>query len=119
MEDIFEICRLSPIIDRADWTRAKNVLAYCRSPVESLNKFYEFTDNTRSSRTFQLLKVESCNSETFRKSVRFKTVKFWNSLPKVWNLTESNGNAISLSKFKNMVYEYQKVDRKSDWLKFN
>jgi hypothetical protein len=118
MEDIFFICKLSPIIDRADWTRAKNVLSYLRSPVQELNQFYTFSNNTRCSRNLPLLEVDSCNSETFRKSVRFRTAKFWNTLPKTWELTDDNGKEISIKKFKNMVFEFQMSNRKSDWLKF-
>ena len=116
MEEIYKICKFSPIFDRANWTRAKNVLKYLRSPVENLNIFYRFASNTRNSRSLPLLETESCNTETFRKSV-FKTISYWNTLPKTWSLMDK-GKEISLKKFKNMVFDYQTQDRKSDWLKF-
>ena len=119
MEVIFKICKLAPIIDRANWTRAKNVFRYLRSPVECLNEFYTLSTNTRTARSLPLLSVESCSSETFRKSVKFKSTKFWNSLPGSWKLTRENGKEISVNQFKNMVFEFQVENRKSDWLKFD
>ena len=54
--------------------------------MDSINTIYKLSDNLHSSRTFPLLTVESSNSITLRKSIKFRATKAWNSLPKEWNL---------------------------------
>jgi len=60
MYSIFKYCKLAPIIDRANWTRAKNVLKYLRSPVQDLNIFancYCFTSLLTFSRSFSSAEI--------------------------------------------------------------
>ncbi len=60
------------------------------SPVPEFNSFYKPSSIPRSSRSMPLFEVGGRgvipNSETFRKSVKFKSCKFWSSLPKDMSL---------------------------------
>ncbi len=120
MSDLLLQFKILTIEERAWWTRGKNVLSYLKSPVPEFNSFYKLSSNLRSSRSIPLLEVEGCYSETFRKSVKFKSCKFWNSLPKDMTLfsdTELDG-FVKLSDFKETLYDYLVEIRKSIWLSF-
>jgi hypothetical protein len=67
-----------------------------------------------------LLELDGCNSEIFRRKVKFKSCKFWNSLPKdltIYSDTEDDG-FVKLSDFKEKIYDYLVQIRKSIWLMF-
>jgi len=81
--------------ERLNWTLLKNEFCYLNSTVPGLDTFVSVSTNIRNSRTMPLLEVQRHNSETFKKSVHYRTVTVWNSLPKEWDLSESN----SLTKF--------------------
>jgi hypothetical protein len=57
-----------------------------------INKKLVFSD--RDCRTLTLLKVASHSSETFKKSIDYRTCKLWNSMPRDWEL-----NSLSYTKF--------------------
>jgi hypothetical protein len=82
LSDVLLKFKFLTIEERALWTRGKNVLSYLKSPVPEFKSFYRLSSNPHSSRSMPLLEVEGCNSETFRKSVKFKSCKVWNYLPK-------------------------------------
>jgi exonuclease III len=118
MSDLLLKFKFLTIEERALWTRGKNVLSYLKSPVTEFNSFFKLSSNPHSSRSMPLLEVEGCNSETFRKSVKFKSCKFWNSLPKDMTLysdTELDG-FVKLSEFKDVLYDYLVESRKSLFL---
>ena len=69
------------------------------------------------SRTFPLLKVESSNSLTLRKSVKFRGIQAWNSLPKEWTLYVDN-DIISSSEFKKNVQNLLIEQRSNLWFNF-
>jgi len=86
INSLLENLNVLTISERADWTRAKNVLKFSTSEVEDLAKVYQFSE--RKVRSMPLLNVLRSNSETLRKSVKFKSISFWNSLPRNWNLDD-------------------------------
>jgi hypothetical protein len=73
------------------------------------NDKLEFSD--RNCRTFPLLKVVSHSSESYKKSIAFRTYKLWNSLPREWEL-----NSLSYSKFKALIVSVLKCQRKNDYI---
>ena len=103
---------LLTIRERLFWTLVKNVRSCIISPVESMNKFYKFSDNHLSSRTFPLLIVESSNSLTLRKSIKFRAIKSWNSLPKEWDFYV-NDKVVSDEEFKKNVFSLL-INQRSD-----
>jgi len=66
---------------RADWTRAKSLLSYSRYNLPELSTFYRFS--TRPG-NFPFIPGIACRSETLRRSVKFKSIQFWYTLPKEW-----------------------------------
>jgi len=93
---------LLSIRDRADWTRAKNVLKFTRSQIPELANFFAFSTRSLSTgRPLPLLTQSSCHSESFRKSVKYKSILFWNSLPDTWDI-----NKLRDSKFRDLVYKF-------------
>jgi hypothetical protein len=67
-----------------------------------------------------LLEVECCNSETFRKPVKFKLCKVWNSLP----IHDSDSGSelddfVTLSEFNDQLYKHIVETRKSLWFSFD
>jgi len=115
MDTLLKECNILSIAERVDWTRLKNVIHFKLSPVPKINSFFTFSSNTRSSRTLPLITMDSCNSETFRKSVKFKSSKTWNSLPKDWDIQELLESR-DLDKFKGIVFTYLVEKRKDEWL---
>lgn len=120
MNDLMCNFNLLTVEERSSWTRAKNILSFLKSPVEEFRSVFKFSENARTSRTLPLLQIEGCNSETFRKSVKFKSCKLWNSLPKDMNIysdKESDGFIVK-SEFKEKLYDYFTSIRNSIWLSF-
>jgi hypothetical protein len=108
------------VYERSLWTTGKYVLSYLKSPEEEFNQFFKLSLNTRTSRSLPLLQMDSCISETFRKSVKFRSCKFWNALPKDWTILsdKDSDHFIDLTRFKTMLYNHLVEDRKDIWLRF-
>jgi lipopolysaccharide export LptBFGC system permease protein LptF len=115
MDTLLRECNMLSINERVDWTRLKNVIKFKLSTVPKLNSFYLFSSNTRCSRTLPLITIESCNSETLRKSVKFKSSHVWNTLPKDWDIQEFLVSG-DIGEFKTMVFDYLVEKRKDIWL---
>lgn len=110
VNSFLEQLNILTIPERADWTRAKNVLKFVKSQVPSLSSVYEFSQRA-SSMTFPRLQVSRSNSESIRKSVKFKSIASWNSLPKTWNLDD-----LSSSQFKKAVHDHIVTKRKNQFV---
>ncbi len=112
--------KILTVEERYAWTCGKYVLAFLKSSELDFNQFFQLSLNTRSSRSMPLLQIDSCNSETFRKSVKFRSCKIWNALPKNWIIHSDKDNElfIDLIRFKNMLYNQLVEDRNGIWLKF-
>jgi len=104
-------CNMPTVPERAAWARLKNVTSFMTSPIPNLNSFYSVSTNARSSRSFPLLSIDSFSSTTFKNSVRFKTCKIWNDLPKNWKLD------FSLN-WREIFFDHLVSLRKSIWLKY-
>lgn len=120
MTSVMTKFKILTVFERSVWTTGKYTLAYLKSSEAEFNQFFQLSLNTRTSRSMPLLQIDSCNSETFRKSVKFRSCKFWNSLPKDWVINSDTGNDkfIDIKIFKNMLETYLVQDRKCIWLKF-
>ena len=105
-------CHLLTIQERIFWTLVKNVRSCIMSPVESISNIYNFSDNNYTSRTFPLLKVEASNSITLRKSIKFRAIKAWNTLPKNW-IFNINSTVVSDNEFKKDVFNLL-ISQRSD-----
>ena len=86
------------IVLRRNWTLLKNTFASLTSPVPEIASFYCKSSNTRTSRSLPLLQVDRSISESFRTSVKSRSVRLWNSLPKDWSI-----ESISSNQFKSLV----------------
>ena len=111
INSLLENLNVLTISERADWTRAKNVLKFSTSEVEDLAKVYQFSE--RKVRSMPLLNVLRSNSETLRKSVKFKSISFWNSLPRNWNLDD-----LSMDQLKDKVFDFLVCKRRSIFVQF-
>ena len=106
VSDVLVQLRVLTISERAEWTLLKNCFISLKTDPSS--DLFSLSTNSRCSRSLPLLSVSSCNSECLRKSVKFRSIKAWNSLPKSWDF-----DSLSLSKFKMAVYDLL-VARRSD-----
>ena len=113
VSDVLEQIRILTIPERAEWTMLKNVfLSLSEDPHIGSQNLFTLSSNTRCSRTLPLLTVDACNSETLRKSVKFRSVKVWNSLPKTWDIQN-----LPTATFKKSVYELLVARRSDQFLK--
>jgi exonuclease III len=94
--------------ERVQWSLLKNTfqILFAENPLESMLGFFTLSSNSRTSRTFPLLKVEAFKSETFKRSVKFRATSFWNSLPKTWDISNT-----SLAQFKKMIFDHLTSNR--------
>jgi hypothetical protein len=74
-----------------------------------VNNKLDFSD--RECRTFLLMKVASHSSESFKKSISFRTCKLWNALPRDWEL-----KSLSYPKFKELIVYVFKRLRENDYI---
>jgi hypothetical protein len=100
---LLDKCNFLTVIERRNYVSLK--VAF----IDYENDKLEFSD--RNCRTFPLLKVESRSSETFEKSITYRTCKLWNSLPRDWEL-----KSLSYSKFKELIVSILKCQRENDYI---
>ena len=112
---ILNRCHMLTISERLVWTLVKNVRSCIVSPVDIINSIYKLLDNQRTSRTFPLLSVESSNSITLRKSIKFRAIRAWNSLPKEWNFYNDENRIVSDEEFKKKVFSFLIRQRSNLW----
>ena len=94
-----------------EWTVLKNAYGYRNSSVPELKSMFNFSANTRTSRSMPLLDVKRHSSMTFKRSVHYRTVHAWNKLPKDIEFTSEFVDKYRPAKFKQLVSEYL-VDRR-------
>jgi hypothetical protein len=90
-------------------TERRNYISLKVSFNDYVNNKLDFSD--RECRTFPLLKVASHSSESFKKSISFRTCKLWNSLPRDWEL-----KSLSYPKFKELIVYVLKRQRENDYI---
>jgi len=98
--------KLLTVPESAKWAQAKNVFNYLHSDIPRISELYKFNHLSLRSRLFPLLVKPRPSSEALKRSVIFRSVSFWDSLPKHWEYDKLFFSAL--------VPGSQPLDRKSE-----
>jgi hypothetical protein len=90
-------------------TERRNYISLKVAFKDYINNKLDFSDS--ECRTFPLLKVASHASESFKKSISYRTSKLWNSSPRDWEL-----KTLSYPKFKELIVSVFKRQRENDYI---
>ena len=96
-------CGLLTVSERTIWTRCKAVMSFLKSPIDDLRNFYSFSNRNRD---FRRILLDSSQSATLSRSVKFKSAIAWNGLPRSITIADDFGNLVATPIFKNDVYNY-------------
>jgi len=83
----------------------KNAHRFMTSQIPSLQSMFSYSTNSRSSRSMPLLNIERHQSETFKKSVHYRTVTSWNDLPKDIQFEQEFQSENKLCAFKQCIFD--------------
>jgi len=87
------------VTEGAKWTQAKNVFKFLNSDIPRISELlHKLNPSSITSRSFPLLFKPRPSSEAWKRSVIFRSVSFWDSLPKHWEYDK-----LSSSSFKALV----------------
>jgi hypothetical protein len=103
MHSLLSRFNLLTVHERMNWTLLKNAHKYFTSDIPGLQSLFNFSTNTRSSRSMPLLQVERHSSESFKRSVHYRTVSLWNELPKDLQYETDFHGANKLCAFKQCI----------------